>query len=112
MINPIKSIIEYVRTSIAELKKVTWPTKDATIRYTTMVVVICVALAGVFAVLDLGFSKLITSVLAQTASSQTKAKEEPVTPDVEPIQVETTTPDKNGEVKLDLNQIETTSSQE
>jgi preprotein translocase SecE subunit len=116
MINPITSIIEYIRSSIAELKKVTWPTKDSTIRYTSIVVVVSVALAGLFAVLDMGFSKLVTSVLAEKTSTQETTTEQPVIPDVEPINVETTAPDENGEIKINLDNVETatpdTSTQE
>lgn len=98
--NPIKALIEYVRTSIAELKKVTWPTKDMTIRYTGMVIVVSVILAGFFAVLDFGFSKAVTAALSQKLAKAPTQQEAPVTPDVQPTA--TATPDQNGDLKLDL----------
>lgn len=99
--NPIKSITEYVRSSIAELKKVTWPTKEMTIKYTGMVVVVSIAAATFFAVLDFGFSKVVTTALTQKTSAPA-AEETPVVPDLEPDSVETTPVPNNGEVKLDL----------
>ena len=44
---------------IAELKKVTWPTRQEAIRLTIMVLIVC-AVAGVFlALADYGFAKLV-----------------------------------------------------
>lgn len=101
--NPIKASIEYVRTSIAELKKVTWPTKDMTLRYTGMVIVASIVLAAFFAALDFGFSKGVTLALSQKkAPAAPQTEQTPVTPDLQPINVETATPDQNGNLQLDL----------
>ena len=44
---------------IAELRKVTWPTRQEAIRLTVMVLVVC-AVAGVFlALADYGFAELV-----------------------------------------------------
>lgn len=117
MINPIKSLIEYIKTSIAEMRKVTWPTKDATIRYTAIIIVVTVALAASFAVLDIGFSKLITTVLTgeNTPSQSTDATtEQPITPDLEVTDIEATgsTEEGNGEIKLNLDNVETAPAEE
>lgn len=57
-------IADYFRTSKVELKKVTWPTKKETTRYTLIVVGLCLAVALFFALLDgvfnLGLEKLIS----------------------------------------------------
>jgi preprotein translocase SecE subunit len=106
MSNPITFITDYVRSSIAELKKVTWPTKEMTIRYTAMVVIVSVSLAAFFAVLDFSFSKLMTTVLAQKISAPTPTAQPapaPVIPELQTTSATATTPDQNGNLKLDLN---------
>ncbi len=89
MANPVNDLISYVRNSIAELKKVTWPTKQQTIRYSVMVVSVSVGVAVFFAVLDFGFSRLVTYALAtRTPSAQTETPAPAdVVPTVEPINV-------------------------
>ena len=49
---PIKKIIQYIHESIAELKKVTWPTKKETTNYTLLVIGISLALAIFIGVID------------------------------------------------------------
>jgi preprotein translocase SecE subunit len=106
--NPIKSTIDYVRSSVAELKKVTWPTKEMTLRYTAAVIIVCVSLAAFFAVLDFSFSKLITAALTQrTANAPVSVEEQPVVPDIQPISATATTPNENGNLQLDLNSSST-----
>lgn len=57
-------LVNYVRNSKEELKKVTWPTRERVIRDTIVVVCISVAVAVFFASADklfeLGFQKLIS----------------------------------------------------
>jgi preprotein translocase subunit SecE len=64
MINPIQKITTYIRESIAELKKVTWPTRKLTIAYTLLVIGISLALAIFIGIADfvlaLGVEKIIT----------------------------------------------------
>jgi preprotein translocase subunit SecE len=64
MINPIQKISDYIRESIAELKKVTWPTRKQTINYTLLVIGISLALAIFVGIADfilaLGVEKIIT----------------------------------------------------
>lgn len=85
--NPIKPITTYVRTSIAELKKVSWPSKDKTIRYSALVIVVSIAVAAFFAALDFGFSRLVTLLVSQKAVEET-VPETPVVPDVVPTVIE------------------------
>lgn len=53
----------YIKESIAELKKVTWPTKKETYRYTFLVLTISLLVAVFLGALDylfnLGFTNLI-----------------------------------------------------
>ncbi len=57
------NLITYVKDSISELRKVTWPTKKQAINYTIIVVVLAIGMAIFFAVLDqlfnLGLEHLI-----------------------------------------------------
>ncbi|MBP9732264.1 MAG: preprotein translocase subunit SecE [Candidatus Magasanikbacteria bacterium] len=56
-------LVTYVKESIAELKKVSWPTKRQTMMYTIIVLVMSVGMAILFSVLDqifnLGLKNLI-----------------------------------------------------
>ena len=64
MTNPIHTITNYVRESIAELKKVTWPSKKQTTNYTLLVIGISLAVATFIGLADfllsLGVEKIIT----------------------------------------------------
>jgi len=62
--NIVESVKNYFVGSYAEMKKVTWPTKQQTINYSLLVVGMSVGVALFFVVLDyifnLGIEKLIT----------------------------------------------------
>ncbi len=64
MINPITKLTAYIKESIAELKKVTWPTKKQTTNYTLLVIGISLAVAAFIGVIDfalaLGVEKVIS----------------------------------------------------
>jgi preprotein translocase subunit SecE len=83
MQNPVTAIISYIRSSIAELKKVTWPTKDQTVRYVSLVIAVSVAIAAFFASLDLGFSRGIMYAISKTPHSSALPAEAPITPDLQ-----------------------------
>ncbi|PLX21944.1 preprotein translocase subunit SecE [Candidatus Parcubacteria bacterium] len=53
----IKKTINYVKGSILEMKKVTWPSKKETINYTVLVVGVSVAIAAFLGGLDFIFQK-------------------------------------------------------
>jgi len=52
----IKNTVTYLRESIGELKKVTWPTKNQTINYTIAVIAMSLGVAIFFAILDYIFN--------------------------------------------------------
>lgn len=55
----IGSRFQFITNIIGELRKVTWPTREETIRLTIMVIIVC-AVAGIFLGLaDYGFSNLM-----------------------------------------------------
>ncbi len=50
-------LINYIKASIEEMKKVTWPTKNETYNYTLLVIGISVALAVFLGSVDYLFTK-------------------------------------------------------
>ncbi len=54
-----KRMVSAVKNTIAELKKVTWPTRKDLINYTAIVLAFMVVMAVVVGLLDLGASELI-----------------------------------------------------
>jgi len=50
--NIFQKITNYIKDSIAELKKVTWPTKKQTVNYTLLVIGISLALAAFIGIAD------------------------------------------------------------
>lgn len=59
----MNKIVNYIKEAYAEMKKVTWPSKKETSRYTVLVIIISVATAAFLGLLDklfgLGFEYLI-----------------------------------------------------
>ena len=54
----------YLRESKEETKKITWPTRKETIRYSLLTIVITIATAALFAGLDALFNLGLTSLLS------------------------------------------------
>jgi len=54
--------VRFIGEIIAELKKVTWPSREDTTRLTAMVIVICLIVGAIMGVLDYGFTRLAESV--------------------------------------------------
>ncbi|MBN2396046.1 MAG: preprotein translocase subunit SecE [Candidatus Atribacteria bacterium] len=60
-----KKLIDFVKESRAELKRVTWPNRKQLIS-STVVVILMIALIAVFlGVVDLVFSRIVTIILQQ-----------------------------------------------
>lgn len=53
----MEKIINYIKASIEEMKKVAWPTKKETYNYTLLVIFISLGVALFLGLLDLVFSK-------------------------------------------------------
>jgi preprotein translocase SecE subunit len=89
----VDNIVDYFKSSKAELEKVTWPSKQETIRYSTLVIGGSVALAVFFAVLDQALLVSVQAALSQRPrTASTQQQQLPVTPDLEPNTIEATTP--------------------
>ena len=54
-----QKLAEYLRSTREEVRKVSWPTRQDTIRYSALVVAITVSVSAFFALLDFGFSQLV-----------------------------------------------------
>jgi len=62
-VNPIQWLFRYFRESKEEIRKVSWPSKQDTTKYSLIVIVLSIAVATFFAILDwvlsLGLEQLI-----------------------------------------------------
>lgn len=85
MNNPVSGLIDYLKSSRAELMKVTWPSRRDTIRYSVLVIAVSIVTAGFFAALDLGLSKGVEALLVRVVGAPTAPTNQPpaITPDVE-----------------------------
>lgn len=61
--NVVEKTQDYFRGAINEVKKVTWPTRTQTIRYSILVIAMSVGVAAFFGVLDYGFNGLLGALL-------------------------------------------------
>ena len=52
-------IVNYFNSSIEELKKVKWPTKNELVNNTILVVIICIFMAIFLGLLDFGLTHLV-----------------------------------------------------
>jgi len=88
--NIFNTLIDYLRSSKNELTKVTWPSRQDTIRYSTLVIGISVCVAVFFGLLDMGLSRVVTTALANKRIEQPATQNTPIMPTVETTQPETT----------------------
>lgn len=99
MKNPIRPLLNYFSAAKAELQKVTWPTQKDVIRYSVMVIIVAVATAIFFSVIDFGLTKATDFILQKrgiTATPQTQTQEIPAENlQVDNVQVTTSTPTGN-----------------
>lgn len=89
MANPVVAVRDYFRHSVAELKKVTWPSKEMTMRWSLLVVVASAALAGFFAALDFGFQTGVNALFTNAPLPAAEAPATAPTPEVVPELIET-----------------------
>ncbi|MDD4901808.1 MAG: preprotein translocase subunit SecE [Patescibacteria group bacterium] len=57
------AITNYIKSSIEEMKKVTWPTKKETYNYTLLVILISLGVAAFLGALDYVFSTLLQTAI-------------------------------------------------
>lgn len=57
-----KSRFSFVPETIAELRKVAWPTRQEVVRLSAMVLVVCLILGLILGAIDYGFTQLMSKV--------------------------------------------------
>jgi preprotein translocase subunit SecE len=60
----IAELSQYLKDSKGEMKKVTWPSRKATVGLTWVVLVVVLIISLYLGVVDLGLSKMIKLILA------------------------------------------------
>ena len=90
----MKKIIKFVKESLQELAKVTWPTRSTVLRLTVGVIVVSILFALFIGVIDLGLTNGLRGLLAlfskNTTSQQGGVSSQPIQINPGDIQVETT----------------------
>lgn len=69
----INKFVDYLRSSKSELEKVSWPSRQETIRYSSLVLGVSVLVAVFFAGLDFGLGKLVDAALQRGVAQRTDA---------------------------------------
>jgi preprotein translocase SecE subunit len=59
----VEKVVEYIKSSIDEIKRVKWPKKDETIRLTQYVVGVSLGVGLFVTVFDYIFKKLLTLII-------------------------------------------------
>ena len=62
----MSKLIDYLKGSIEEMKKVTWPTKKEAKNYTLLVIGISLGVAAFLGILDYAFSFGIEKIITRT----------------------------------------------
>jgi len=60
-----KKLVNYIKDSIIEMKKVTWPTRKETYNYTLLVIIISIGMAAYLGALDFLFTKIFEIIIKQ-----------------------------------------------
>lgn len=61
----MNKLIEYIKSAIAEMKKVTWPTQKETKNYTLMVIGVSVGVALFLGLLDFIFNTALDKIISR-----------------------------------------------
>lgn len=59
---PKKGRFRFFGETIAELRKVTWPTRQEAVRLTIIVLIVCVVVGIILGSIDYGFTELVKGV--------------------------------------------------
>jgi preprotein translocase subunit SecE len=56
-------VTNYVRESVGELKKVTWPKKDEVVNSTVIVILVVIVISLILGIFDIGVKKIANFIL-------------------------------------------------
>ncbi len=59
----MNKITQFLREAYSEMKKVSWPTRELTIQYTVLVIVISISVAIFLGILDYMFGSFIKDII-------------------------------------------------
>ncbi len=59
----MNKLVEYIKDSKTELKKVVWPTKEQAMKHTALVIGFSLALAAFLGIIDFALNKLLEVLL-------------------------------------------------
>lgn len=71
--NIFESLTEYLRSSKSELEKVSWPSRQVTLRYSGLVLSVSIIVAAFFATLDFGLGRVVDAALQAKVGAATPA---------------------------------------
>jgi preprotein translocase subunit SecE len=57
-------ITKYLREVRAEVRKVTWPSRQEVVRFSTIVVIVLIVMSIFMAVVDFAFSRLMQAIIS------------------------------------------------
>lgn len=60
----MNKLVNYIKGSIEEMKKVTWPSKQETKNYTMLVIVVSLAVAAFLGAMDYIFTKGLEKIIS------------------------------------------------
>jgi preprotein translocase subunit SecE len=89
--NLFAQLRDYFASSRRELEAVRWPTRQETIRYSTLVIAISIIFAMFFGALDFGLNRLVQLFVASQPAPIEQGVPGDITPTTSPVQVEATT---------------------
>ena len=57
-------ITKYIREVRAEVRKVTWPSRQEVLRLSGIVIVVMILMSAFMAIIDFGFSRLMAAIIS------------------------------------------------
>lgn len=101
-----EKLTAYLRGTREEIRKVSWPTRQDTIRYSMLVITITVVISAFFALLDFGFSQLVNYAAEKRSEAIVNQLNKPNQPDVTPTTSSTTPSSSTSSVPtIDVNAL-------
>lgn len=70
----LNAVLDYLRSSKAELEKVAWPSRRDTLRYSALVLGASVMIAAFFAALDIGLNRVVEVALEKRTANSVPAE--------------------------------------